>query len=84
LDRVETGGAAESAILSGQNFLGVVGADKGELSFLLGKNVLAQLRTIFGAAFTEKEGQRLEQIEAGFKKSVPVNRRLLNQTPGIY
>lgn len=79
LDRVETGGVAARAILAGQNFLGITGADKSELNFLLGKNVLSQLKSIFGGAFSEKEGERLERIEAGFGKSPEGNRRVLSQ-----
>jgi len=41
------------------------------------RNVLGQLKSIFGSAFTEKEGARLERIEAGFGKSTAGNIRLL-------
>jgi hypothetical protein len=46
----------------------------------LGKNVLAQLKPIFGAAFTVKEGEELKRIEAGFGKSTAGNIRLLKRT----
>lgn len=59
--------------------LGITGADEGELSAKLGKAVLKQLRSTFGAAFTEREGARLERIEAGFGKSAAVNMRLLQE-----
>ena len=56
---------------------GVESADEGQLSNLLGKNVLSQLRTIFGAAFTAKEGDELKTIEAGLGKSNEGNIRVL-------
>ncbi len=80
LDVVKTGGAGRKAILAGKNFLGLSGADETELSTNLGRNVLSQLKSIFGSAFTEKEGDRLEKIEANFGKSTEGNRRLLEQT----
>ena len=43
----------------------------------MGKAVLSQLRSTFGAAFTEREGARLAEIEAGFSSSADTNRRLL-------
>ncbi len=79
LDRVETGGFTEATIREGMRVFGVTGADEAELEFLFGKNVLSKLKAIFGAAFTEKEGGRLEKIEAGMKKSTAGNRRLINQ-----
>jgi len=77
LDRVSTGGFNRVALAAFKLF-GIEGADEGELSANLGKAVLAQLRDTFGAAFTEREGARLEAIEAGFGSSVATNRRLLN------
>lgn len=82
LKGVETGGL-DSLKLKASNIFGVTGADEGELSANLGKSVLAQLRSTFGAAFTEKEGERLAQIEAGFGKSTEANKRLLEQTERI-
>ena len=79
LDEVKTGGI-QSAILKGKQLFGVEGANEAELSANLGKAVLGQLKTVFGAQFTEKEGSRLERIEAGFGKSTKGNRRLLEQT----
>jgi hypothetical protein len=79
LDEVPTGGFNNVAMKAKQMF-GVEGADEGELSGLLGKAVLQQLKSTFGAAFTEREGDRLSTIEAGFGKSPAANRRLLNQT----
>lgn len=82
LDSVSTGGL-DAAKLAATNFFGITGADEGELSNNLGKAVLSQLRATFGAAFTEKEGARLSEIESGFGKSTAVNRRLLGQTKAI-
>lgn len=78
LDSVKTGGL-EAAKLKATNAFGITGADEAELSANLGKAVLSQLRSTFGAAFTEKEGERLQTIEANFGKSTEGNRRLLEQ-----
>ena len=78
LKEIETGGAA-SVKLRAKQFFGVEGADEGELSNALGKAVLSQLKTIFGSAFTEGEGARLERIEASFSKSNATNLRLLER-----
>jgi len=76
LDTIQTGGFA-AAQLRFQQAFGIEGADEGELSANLGKAVLTQLKSTFGSAFTEREGSRLERIEAGFGKSPATNRRLL-------
>lgn len=78
LDEVKTGGLNNVA-LKATNFFGVTGANEAELSANLGKAVLAQLRSTFGAQFTENEGRRLQEIEAGFGKSTEGNKRLLEQ-----
>ena len=78
LDNVKTGGL-DAALLRGKQLLGVESADEAELSAGLGKAILSQLRPIFGAAFTEAEGARLERIEAGFGKLTEGNKRLLKQ-----
>jgi hypothetical protein len=75
---VETGGW-DNIKLSASNFFGVTGADEAELSANLGRAVLSQLRSTFGAAFTEREGDRLARIEAGFGKSTEANIRLLEE-----
>jgi len=77
LELVDTGGFDSVAFRARQLF-GVEGADEGELSANLGRSVLAQLKPIFGAAFTAAEGERLERIEAGFGRSPETNKRLLN------
>lgn len=77
LDTVKTGGLDKAAFAIRQAF-GVEGADEGELSANLGRSVLAQLKPIFGAAFTAAEGDRLERIEAGFGRSPATNKRLLD------
>jgi len=82
LDSVETGGF-DRAALAAKQFFGIESANEAELSSNLGKTVLSQLRSTFGAAFTEREGARLATIEAGFGKSVAGNRRLLLQTKRI-
>lgn len=82
LDSVKTGGFAAAQLRAKQAF-GIESADEAELSSNLGKAVLSQLRSTFGAAFTENEGNRLARIEAGFGKSVAGNRRLLQQARKI-
>tara|TARA_R110002167_G_scaffold24362_1_gene85789 strand:+ start:292 stop:1662 length:1371 start_codon:yes stop_codon:yes gene_type:complete len=77
LDSIKTGGIDNFKIRAKKIF-GIEGADEGELSQNLGKAVLSQLRQTFGAAFTEKEGDKLEAIEAGFSKSPEANKRMLN------
>lgn len=78
LDSVETGGVLNQAQLNAARALGVEDPDAGELSNLLGKAVLSQLRSTFGAAFTAEEGRSLRDIEASFGTNPAVNRRLIN------
>jgi len=78
LDSVETGGI-DNVLLQAKQLFGIEGADEAELSANLGKSILAQLKPIFGAAFTAAEGERLERIEARFGKSPAANKRLLKQ-----
>jgi hypothetical protein len=79
LGTVKTGGI-DAVKLRAKQLFGIEGADEAELSANLGKNVLAQLKPIFGAAFTVKEGEELKRIEAGFGKSTAGNIRLLKRT----
>lgn len=76
LNTVKTGGI-DSVKLKAKQLFGIEGADELELSTNLGKNVLAQLKPIFGAAFTAKEGEELKKIESGFGRSTAGNMRLL-------
>jgi len=76
LDSVATGGFNNAKIRAKQMF-GIESADEGELSNLLGKAVLQQLRVTFGAAFTAEEGNSLKEIEAGLSSNPEANRRLL-------
>jgi len=82
LNTVETGGF-DNLALSAKRLFGVEGADEGELSANLGKAMLAQLKPLFGAAFTVNEVEKLERIESNFGKSTEVNKRLLNNTLNI-
>ena len=77
LDSIKTGGFA-AALLKSKQLFGIEGADEGELSNLLGKAVISQYKQVFGAQFTEKEGQKLDDIEAGLGKSSDANIRVLN------
>jgi len=79
LDGVETGGI-DAVLNRAKQIFGIESANEAELSAALGKSVLAQLRPLFGAAFTAAEGDRLIRIEAGFGKSTAGNKRLLKQT----
>lgn len=82
LKRIETGGIDAVRIRAKQAF-GIETADEAELTNELATAVLSQLRETFGAQFTEREGERLERIEAGLGKSTAGNIRLLNQALGI-
>jgi hypothetical protein len=82
LDTVKTGGI-NNARLQIKKFFGVEGADEGELSANLGRAVLAQLRQTFGAAFTEREGARLDSLSARFGASTESNKQLLRQAEDI-
>jgi hypothetical protein len=78
LNTVDTGGIDKASLMAKQ-FMGIETADEAELSNLLGKAVLSQLRATFGAQFTESEGERLNRIEAGLGKSPAGNKRILEQ-----
>jgi len=78
LETIDTGGI-DAFALGARRLFGVEGADEGELSANLGKAVLSRLKETFGAAFTENEGKRLEELSAGFGKSAASNKRLLRQ-----
>ena len=79
LDELKTGGFDNFA-LKAKRLFGVEGADEGELSNLMGKAVLSQLKPIFGAAFTVTESDKLDALEAGFGKSTANNKRLLENS----
>jgi len=78
IDSIPSGGLAK-AKLAATDFLGVTGADEGELSANLGRAVLSQLRETFGAAFTEREGARLERLSARFGRGAASNKRIVEQ-----
>ena len=73
---VPTGGINKVTQYLKQKF-GVQSAPEGELSNLLGKAVLSQLRETFGSAFTEDEGKRLIELEGNYGKSPEANLRIL-------
>ena len=77
LQELETGGFA-GAGLRIKNVLGIEGADEAELTTNMARTVLGQLRDTFGAQFTEREGARLERIEAGIGKSTDGNKRIID------
>ena len=76
LDLMETGGINQVKFRMNR-LTGITPADEGELNYLMSKNVLGQLKTIFGAAFTAQEGQLLRDIEANEGQSTEVNKRLI-------
>lgn len=76
LTLVETGGIDKASFLA-KRFFGIEGASEGELSNRLGVAVLAQLKPIFGAAFTNEEGKRLDKIMANFGNNPETNKRLI-------
>lgn len=78
LKTIKTGGF-NNAMLNAKKFFGIEGADEAELSANMGRNVLAQLKPTFGAAFTVEEKRGLERISEGFGKSAPTNKRLMKQ-----
>lgn len=82
LETVETGGFDRAKIAAKQAF-GIESADEGELTYNLGKSVLSQLRETFGAAFTQEEGKRLADLEAGLSRSPATNKRILAQVKQI-
>lgn len=73
---VETGRIPATQLAFLQS-LGIEDPEAGELSNLMGKAVLKQLRSTFGAAFTAEEGRSLAQIEASFGRNPETNKRLL-------
>lgn len=76
MEGLSTGGV-DRVSFAAKQFLGVESAEEGELSNLMGKAVLSQLRETFGAAFTAQEGKQLTDIEANIRKSPAANKRLL-------
>ncbi len=82
LETVETGGL-DAIKLWAKGKVGMQTADEAELVYNFSKNVMAQLRPTFGAAFTKAEGDWLKEIEAGITKGNPGNLRLLQEAKGI-
>lgn len=82
LQSISTGGYASVATKARQIF-GVEGADEGELAANLGMGILSQLKPVFGPAFTEREGARLERISAGMGRNTETNVRLLQQLKSV-
>jgi len=76
LDTVKTGGIDALKLWASQKF-GIEGADEGELSNLMGKAVLSQLKATFGAAFTANEVNMLTNLEQSFGRNAETNKRLL-------
>ena len=75
---IETGGFSGISLRL-KNSLGIGSGDEAELAYNLRKSVLEQLKPTFGAAFTEREGALLREIEASETKSTEGNIRLLEK-----
>lgn len=78
LDIVETG-KPRQALQWGKKWFGIQGANEAELDQLLGKQILKQLKPVFGSQFTEGEGRWLADMEANYGKSTVGNRALIRQ-----
>lgn len=78
LGGIETGGI-DAAILKGKQLFGIESANEAELVNAMSKQVIAQLKPVFGAQFTKAEGDWLKAIEAGPTKSTEGNLRLLER-----
>lgn len=76
-------GPFENVVRRAKGLFGVEGGNEGELSYNLSMSVLQQLKPIFGAAFTAREGESLMKISQGFGKSYDVNVRLLKQVKNL-
>ncbi len=76
LREIDTGFFA-GAKLRAAEFFGVEGADQAELSNNLAQSVLKQIRPVFGAQPSEREGRILIDISAGLGKSQAGNKRLI-------
>lgn len=78
LKGVKTGGF-NNALIRAKQFFGVEGANEGELSYNLSKNVIGQLKDMFGGAFSRGEAEWLNRIEAGLGRNPATNRAILTQ-----
>tara|TARA_A100000172_G_scaffold63371_1_gene42773 strand:- start:43 stop:1302 length:1260 start_codon:yes stop_codon:yes gene_type:complete len=78
LGSVGTGGM-DSVVLAFKQRLGITSADESKLIYELSKNVLSQLKPTFGAAFTAREGDLLQRIEANTGMSTEGNKALLQE-----
>lgn len=78
LGEIKTGGI-DAVLLKAKQFIGVESANEAELVNAMSKNVIAQLKPVFGAQFTKAEGDWLKAIEAGTTKSTAGNIRLIER-----
>ena len=78
LGSLETGGV-DAALLKAKQLFGIESGDEAELVNALSKNVIAQLKPVFGSQFTKSEGDWLKAIEAGPSKSTAGNIRLIKR-----
>lgn len=78
LNDVETGGLSGVA-LKAKSMLGVESANEAELVNNLSQSILMQIKPLFGAAPSVKEGEWLKQIEASAGMSTEGVRALLNK-----
>ena len=78
LKEIPTGGF-NAVELKAKQFLGVETADEAELVNAMSKQVIAQLKPVFGSQFTKAEGDWLKAIEASSGKSTEGNVRLMER-----
>lgn len=83
LEQLETGGF-EGVKLRAKQFLGVESASEGVLGYNLMRDVLKQLKPVFGSQFTEKEGAWLKDIQPNVNKSTAANKALLKTVLSEY
>ena len=78
LGEIKTGGW-EGVQLRAEQLFGIQSGNEAELTTGMLRVVLAQLKPVFGAAFTKAEGDSLKAIEANIGKSTEGNIQLLEQ-----
>jgi len=78
LQDIETGGFS-AVVLKLKQITGTETANEAELLNAFGKQVITQIKPMFGGQPSEAEGQWLKDMEAGFGKSTVANIRLMER-----
>jgi len=68
LKTVNTGGPIVNLSADIKSFLGTTPKDRAELELLLGENMLARLKPLFGGVISDSEGIRLEKLMASARQ----------------